>query len=518
MPDVGDVIGGRYVVERVLGRGGMGEVVAARHMDLGHRVALKFLKRELAQDPDARARFLREARAAVRLGSQHVARVLDMATRRDGTPYIVMELLEGADLASVIRASGPLPVGVAADWVLQVCEALVEAHAAKIVHRDLKPENLFLCRRTDGTPVVKVIDFGISKVERPVGDEAKGDTGDSGLTTENRMLGSVAHMSPEQIRSARDVDARCDVWALGVILFEFLGGKRPFERETVPEVLRAILESDPPRLRELRPEVPPQVEAVVTKCLQKDRDLRFSAVKELVLALERALKEACIERTKIWWPTGSLETLPSLDVDVAPTSTHDGAMPGPRQDVDAPSVARVATKKLKKRRKARKAKAAEAGSTPTSTRSAARPATPPAPAPYRVPARPPLWTLALGVACVAAAWLGGTRWGSVDGTAAAAAAAIAAPAPAPSAELARITVEVRPPAAKLVVDGRAMPNPWTAQVPRDRAPHVVEASAPGYLTERHTVSFERDLLLSIGLVPAPSAPAAGLAASAPPAE
>jgi serine/threonine-protein kinase len=323
-------------------------------------------------------------------------------------------------------------------------------------------------------------------------------------------------MAPEQIRSARDVDARCDIWALGVILFELLTGKRPFESENAPEVLRAILEADPPRVRDMRPEVPPQIEAIVMRCLQKDRDARFGAVKELVLALERALKESGIERTEIWWPTGSLETLPSLEVDVAPSSTHDGAPPAVTRGIDAPSIARIPTttaqkpkrkKKKKKKRTSPSASAEAAAEGPVAARAEAPPETTvPAPEPV---AWVPAWSLALVAACVVAAWIAGSRWGRGGAPADAA----STPPPATSTELAHVTIEVRPRTATLVVDGRPVPNPFTGDVPRDRTSHGVVASAPGYVPETRDVGFDRDLVLSIGLAPEPASSSSGLASS-----
>ena len=206
----GDVLAGKYRVDRVLGVGGMGVVVAATHLQLEERVALKFMLPEAYGDPDLAARFTREARAAVKLKSEHVARVLDVGTLDTGAPYIVMEYLDGTDLADELHKKGPLPVHEAAEYVLQACDALAEAHALGIVHRDLKPANLFLTRRGDGSPLVKLLDFGISKTS------AFNDAGVA-MTKTAAMMGSALYMSPEQMTSPKDVDARADVWALGTI-------------------------------------------------------------------------------------------------------------------------------------------------------------------------------------------------------------------------------------------------------------------------------------------------------------
>jgi serine/threonine-protein kinase len=277
----GDLIAGKYRVERVLGAGGMGVVAAATHVDLAQRVAVKFLLREACGDGVAVARFLREARAAVRIQSEHVARVTDVGTLPDGAPYMVMEYLVGSDLAQLVQANGAVPLEEAVEYVLQACEAVAEAHALGIVHRDLKPSNLFLARRADGTPLVKVLDFGISKarVLELDGREA------ASMTATSAMMGSPLYMSPEQMRSAKNVDARTDVWSLGVILYELLTGKPVYEAETLPG-LCAMIASDPvPPLRARRSEIPPGLEEVVLRCLEKDVARRWQSVAELAAAL-----------------------------------------------------------------------------------------------------------------------------------------------------------------------------------------------------------------------------------------
>jgi len=274
----GDVIDGKYLLGDIIAHGGMGVVFAATHFDLDRPVAVKCIRAELAHDEVISARFLNEARAAGRLRNEHVARVLDFGKLPSGVPYFVMEWLEGADLGTVLSQRGRLPVAEAIDYVLQVCEALAEAHAAGIVHRDIKPENLFVTHAVDGVPVIKVLDFGVSKQLC----EKRGRS----LTNPSRGVGSPWYMSPEQIRTPQLVDARTDIWSIGVVLHELLTGERPFDGDTLPEVCAHVL-SDPPRsLCEVRPDLPRRLDAVVRHCLQKDLGSRFSDVAELARALE----------------------------------------------------------------------------------------------------------------------------------------------------------------------------------------------------------------------------------------
>ena len=273
----GDILAGKYRVERVLGAGGMGVVVQATHLELDERVALKFLLPDAVESVEASARFVREARAAVKIKSEHVARVVDVGRLENGAPYMVMEFLEGSDLNALIER-GPLPIEDAIDYVIQACDAMAEAHAVGIVHRDLKPSNLFLTRRTDGSGLVKVLDFGISKVNVP-------DSSAAGLTHTSAFMGSPYYMSPEQMRSARNVDHRSDVWSLGVILYELLAGTPPFVAPTLPDLLAAIMTEAPAPLRAKRPEVPPELEQVIVRALVKQREGRFQSVGELAAAL-----------------------------------------------------------------------------------------------------------------------------------------------------------------------------------------------------------------------------------------
>jgi serine/threonine-protein kinase len=273
----GTILAHKYRIERVLGEGAMGVVLLARHLQLDELVAIKMPLSAALQSPDAINRFVREARAAVKIKSEYVARVSDVGTLDSGEPFIVMEYLQGQDLATLLKQQGALPVEQAVEFVLQACEALAEAHALGIVHRDLKPANLFCVRRADGVLAVKVLDFGISK--------ASSAGFDGTLTRTGTVMGSPLYMSPEQLVSARDVDARSDIWSLGIILFQLLCGRAPFNGETLPALSMAIAHAAPVSLCSLRPELPASLERVVLKCLEKDREQRYRDVGELAKAL-----------------------------------------------------------------------------------------------------------------------------------------------------------------------------------------------------------------------------------------
>jgi len=251
----------------------MGVVLKVTHLHLGEELALKLLSPEVATTPDVTARFLREAQSAVRLRGEHVARVFDVGILPDRVPYMVMEYLRGVDLAGELDRRKLLFPGEAVDYVLQASEALAEAHANGIVHRDIKSANLFLTSRPDGTPLVKVLDFGISKVPFST----------SGVMTKTDVvMGTPGYMSPEQMKASKDVDARTDIWALGIVLYECLCGRRPFEGESFSAiVLMAGTEPPPP----MDPRIPPGLQGVVLRCLEKDRRSRFSSVAELAAAL-----------------------------------------------------------------------------------------------------------------------------------------------------------------------------------------------------------------------------------------
>ena len=307
IPQQGEVVAGKYRVERILGKGGMGIVVSAEHLSLRQRVAVKFLLPETLQREEAALRFVREARAAAAIQSEHVARILDVGVQDSGAPYIAMEYLTGRNLGDLLRERGPLPADEAIGYLLQACEAMAEAHARGIVHRDLKPSNLFLASPMGGPPVVKILDFGLAK-SLADGAAAEQDS----ITTTNMVMGSVHYMSPEQVRSLKNADDRSDIWSLGVILYELVTGQRPFQGDSMPASFMMIGVDPPPPIPAGK--VPDGLEEVIRHCLEKDRVRRPQTIAELAVKLA---------------PFGPASAQASLD-----RILH---CPVPRNPVDAPS-------------------------------------------------------------------------------------------------------------------------------------------------------------------------------------
>jgi serine/threonine-protein kinase len=314
----GDVLAGKYRIDKVLGMGGMGVVVAAHHIQLDEKVAIKFLLPQALASSETVARFAREARAAVKIKSEHVARVSDVGTLESGAPFMVMEYLQGGDLSDWLKQRGALPIEQAIEFVLQACEAIAEAHALGIVHRDLKPSNLFATRRADGSMTVKVLDFGISKTNKdPAGMQ---------MTATSSIMGSPLYMSPEQLQSSKDVDPRSDIWSIGIILYELLTGDSPFQAETMPQLVVGIMSTPPPPLRNKRPEAPRGLEQVILKCLEKDRGKRFQTIGDLAVALlEFAPKRSKISVERI---TGVMREAGLSASSAALPPSSDSEMPG----------------------------------------------------------------------------------------------------------------------------------------------------------------------------------------------
>ena len=276
----GDILAGKYRVTKVLGVGGMGVVVEATHMDLDEQVALKFLNPSLVHKDEATVtRFQREAKMAAKIKSEHVARVRDVGTLESGAPYIVLEYLEGRDLDDEIAACGRVAMADAVLYVLQACEALAHAHSLGIVHRDLKPANLFLARRADGSPAVKVLDFGISKMLS--GTTSAGVS----LTKTNALIGSPLYLPPECWQSAKNADERSDIFSLATILFELIAGRSAFTGESLPELCRSIQQDMPDALAPEFGDVSPGLDEVIAKAVAKSPSNRHQNIAEFAVAV-----------------------------------------------------------------------------------------------------------------------------------------------------------------------------------------------------------------------------------------
>jgi serine/threonine-protein kinase len=301
----GTVVADKYLVERMIGRGGMGAVFAATNTAIGKRVALKFLTREAARDPAATQRFQREAQAAGVIESEHIVHVFDAGVSPGGLPFLVMELLNGEDLRARLDREGTLPIAAALKIAREVLYALIRAHDAGIVHRDLKPDNVFLCRRDDGSFLVKIVDFGISKLTHAGASER--------LTYRGTLLGSAHYVSPEQAHGSDHVDQRADIYGVGVLLFEMLAGRPPHLAPSKEAVLVAICTEDAPAIDSFRSDVPEPLRDAVARALARDPDARFASATELLGALEHAEQPArrpeARRRRAALWALGALSTL-----------------------------------------------------------------------------------------------------------------------------------------------------------------------------------------------------------------
>lgn len=328
----GDVLVGKYRIDGILGEGGMGVVLAAQHLELDQTVAIKVLHQEAADYSESEERFRREARVAAKIQSDHVTRVLDVGRLDSGTRFMVMEHLEGRDLAEELAERGRFSIGSACALMLEALDAVSSAHEAGIVHRDIKPENLFLSRRADGGLRLKVLDFGISKI--------MGEGDSLSLTKTSEWMGTPLYMSPEQMQSPKSADARSDVWSLGAVLYELLSGQPPYPAESLPALCTALLTRDAQDIRELAPEVPAELAEIIMTCLQRDINLRTQTASAFAEGLARfATGLSAHSRRPSSFAATAISTTPVARSQIralsrlssqAPSSQVEEAFPQPR--------------------------------------------------------------------------------------------------------------------------------------------------------------------------------------------
>jgi serine/threonine-protein kinase len=340
---IGQMIGGRYIVRSVLGEGGMGTVFEAEHVGLGRAVAVKVLHPHQLKKKVSVKRFHQEARAAGAIGHPNICEVYDLGTLDDGSPYLVMEKLVGETLADRIASEGWLPFEDVIEILTQVLSGLVAAHEKRIVHRDIKPENVFLTRRVGCPPVAKILDFGVSKMMYPGGEHDE----DMDLTRTGMVMGTPFYMSPEQARGDRNLDARVDLWACGVILYESITGRRPFMAANYNALLMQILTTPPRPARELRPALPPGFDLVLARALERDRGKRYQSATELqhdLLALRERIPIS--QRTppsrrgyRMPTPIPAAGRPPSVEIPIDVGTPPSGSLPAeppdpPSSDLD----------------------------------------------------------------------------------------------------------------------------------------------------------------------------------------
>lgn len=319
----GTVLDGRFEILSTLGNGSMSVVVSARHLQLRQKVAIKLLRAEYASRPDVVTRFLREARAAASLRNEHVVSVTDVGMLPTGVPYMIMEYLQGTDLAAHLATHGALQVDQAVDYVLQLLEALADAHRAGIVHRDIKPANLRLTTREDGSALIKVLDFGVSKLTGP-------EYTAQGLTMHSPLLGSPAYMSPEQIKNPSDVDARTDIWSVGVVLYELVTGHLPFSGRSAADLITSICSPVPTPISGLISRAPIELVGVIGRCLDKNQDRRYASVQELARALSPFVRTAAAQVSLdrvVGMASAALPVFADMEPPAAPPALSEDFLP-----------------------------------------------------------------------------------------------------------------------------------------------------------------------------------------------
>ncbi len=501
-PMLGRLLQGRYRIRRMIGQGGMGCVYEAQHELIGRRLAIKCLHPEFLTNPVVVERFQREAQAATAVGNEHIIEVTDMGTLDDGSPFIVLEYLDGTVFSELLSRQGYLPIARLVHIIRQVCDALAAAHAKGIVHRDLKPENIFLIDHARDPDFVKVLDFGISKM-RESSEQVQGS-----LTKTGTALGTPYFMAPEQAQGRRDVDHRADVYALGVILYQGLTGKLPFEADSYPMLMVKIMTQLPPPMAQHRPGIDERLERVVLKAMAKDREQRFQSVKALSDALQPFAPVQHSERPQASEGLPHGEAFPPSEPFSPPDPVASGAEP---HEIREPGPA---------------TNAEHGATTPFAWSETVMPE------PTPVPVRRGPTVVVLGAAglllAAGAAWVVHGMIGpspppralpTAPGNATATSpqppssessarapstaqspsrAQTASAAPGKPAEV-RVRITAAPSNAKILIDGVEFPNPMDAWRPRSLDPVRIRVEKPGYKTVEQVAIFDQDRALDFEL-------------------
>jgi len=465
----GRVIDEKYRIRRVIGRGGMSVVAEAEDLVHGHQVAVKFLRTDVARALAAEPRFFREARLAARLMSKHTCRVTDAGVWESG-PYLVLELLQGRTLSQELKVRSALPQNEACEIVLQACDALAEAHALGIVHRDVKPGNFFMCANPKGQLHVKVLDFGVAKIPASVVTRH----GEGSLTDGNTLIGTPSYISPEQLQNSKIVDARTDIWGLGVILYEMLTGYPPFRDPWVPRMLVKIAREPHVPLREVCPSVSPELDRVVQRCLAKNPADRYRGAADLGLALSDIAPppEYLLERLMAF--STSIPTMPALSSRPPKPESIPQLDLGINNSLDPYTTA---VRHLEQKRRLSAPVTAALGGLLVGT-------------------------LAVGV------WWGNRSIASSHQQAAAMAelSTVASPAPTRVPDFVRVELSATPAEARWWLDGTLLGTSahFEGHVARDQLTHTLTARAPDHEPRGLNVYLDRDLSLSLALERSPA--------------
>lgn len=493
------VLQDKYRIVRKLGEGGMGEVYEVHNELIGKRLAIKCLHPQFTRDTKAVGRFMREAQTAIKVRNEHIIEVFDVGVLPDGCPFILMEYLEGRELADVIELEGPLSVGRVVRIVQQVCDALTAVHAEHIVHRDLKPQNILLLTRKSNPDFVKVLDFGVSKVR-----ESADDVLDS-LTRTGALIGTPHYMAPEQSKGHKNTDHRADIYALGVIMYLALVGRVPFDGETLPDLIMNIMMQTPVPPMEIRTDIPAAFNDIVLKAFHKNPDERFTSAQELSHALDpfrdldhypteadferplNALGRPIVPRTSDRPITHNDEDFQSISYIRASSQRPHGAFVLRLDNLRSWIIGGVTIAALllgagafAMLRMRSEQNGAALGAFPEADQ--ALPINDQPRQTSTIPVAPPAETMPRQTTPVSTA----------------------EPPQAEAPRKVRIQLRTKPERATVTINGQEFPNPLDIQRPQSLEPVRIEVRHPGYITQKRVALFDQDRTFAFELEPMPS--------------